>query len=432
MAEVNFYLRDNDPDKKTAVMLFFSFKGNRFKVGTVEHIKPKYWDSENQRAKQTKTFPTHPEFNASLNSIRNEVLDIYRKFLNDNHQEQPTPPHIKALIKSKLFPDKSQSKLICDDLISFTDLFIKETETGKRLSERGMPIKPNTIKIYRTFKKNLTDFKAEKKYDLHFENIGLGFFEDFKDYLTFEKKYTTNTLSKHIRTIKTIISEALERGLTKTPFIGKRYKAKTEETETVYLNKAELEAIYNLDLSSEPRLERVRDLFIVGAWTGLRFSDFNDINSKNIDGDFISIKTEKTGKVVVIPIHNFIREIMKKYQGKTENSLPPSISNQKMNEYLKEVAKKAEIKENITLQYTKAGKKIIKTVPKHTLISTHTARRSFATNMFLDNVPTITIMAITGHTTESSFMKYIRVTPTEQAEKLRKHWSEQVILKAVV
>ncbi len=431
MAEVNYYLRDNATEKKTAVMMFFSFKNNRFKIGTVEHIEPKHWDGANQRAKQTKAFPNHPEFNMSLSNKKNDVLDIYRKFLNDNHQQQPTVTQIKALIKTKLFPDKSPIKVATNDLLSFTEQFISDAESGKRLSERGMPVQPNTIKIYRTFKRNLIDFKSGKKYDLSFENITLHFFEDFKDYLTTEKRYSTNTLSKHIRTIKTIVAEAYELGLTKVPFTGKRYKAKTEETVSVYLNKFELQAIIDLDLENNPRLDRVRDLFIVGAWTGLRFSDFSNINHKDIKDGFIEIKTQKTRKKVIVPIHPFVEQVMKKYDGRTENRLPLPISNQKMNEYLKEVAKKADINEIITLQYTKAGKVITSNVPKYSLISSHTARRSFATNMYLDSFPTISIMAITGHTTESSFMKYIRVTPKEHAEKLKKHWSSDTILKAI-
>lgn len=431
MAEVNFYLRDPRANKKTAIMMFFSYKNKRFKVGTIDHIEPKFWDTDNQRAKQNKAFPTHPEFNTALQNKRNAALDVYRKFLNDNSQMQPTPTKLKELITNSLFNEKEVEKPGQPNLIDFTEQFISESETGKRLSDRGTPIQPNTVKIYRTFRKNLREFKTNKKYDLDFENIGLAFFEDYKDFMTFEKKYSTNTLSKHIRILKIIVNEAIERGLTKTAFTGKRYKAQVEETETVYLNESELDAIFNLDLSEKLRLEKVRDLFIVGAWTGLRFSDFNDISPKNIKKDFIEIKTQKTGKTVIVPIHDYIKKIMEKYDGLTNNSLPPPISNQKMNSYLKEVAELANINEDITLTFTKAGKKIIKNVPKHSLISSHTARRSFATNMYLADFPAISIMAITGHKTESSFMKYIRVTPKEHAEKLKKHWSKQVMLKAV-
>jgi integrase len=431
MAEVNFYLRETTPNKVTAVMMFFSFRNSRFKIGTVDKINTKFWDSENQRAKQTRAFPTYPEFNTALQNKRNIALDIYRAYLNDNDQQQPTPGQLKELIKGKLSTDSNPQEALTYDLLSFTELFIKESETGKRLSDKGTPIQPNTIKIYRTLKKNLIEFKASKRYNLAFENIDLAFFEDFKDYMTFEKKYATNTLSKHIRILKVIMNEAVERNLTKIAFTGKRYKAKTEQTETVYLDKAELKKLYELDLSKNSRLDRVRDLFLVGCWTGLRFSDFNDISPKDIKRDFIEIKTQKTKKTVIVPIHSYVREIMQKYAGKTENSLPPTISNQKMNEYLKEIAKEAKFNELISLQFTKAGKEVVTNVAKYTLISSHTARRSFATNMYLDNFPTISIMAITGHTTESSFMKYIRVTPKEHAEKLKTHWRDQVMLKAI-
>lgn len=430
MAEVNFYLRETTPNKVTAVMMFFSFRNNRFKIGTVDKINTKFWDSENQRAKQTKAFPTHPEFNTALLNKRNIALDTYRAYLNDNDQKHPTPGQIKELIKVKLVTANNQQETLIYDLLSFTELFIKESETGKRLSDKGTPIQPNTIKIYRTLKKNLIEFKTSKRYNIAFENIDLAFFEDYKEYMTFEKKYATNTLSKHIRILKVIMNEAVERHLTKNAFTGKRYKAKTEQTETVYLDKAELKKLYELDLSKNTRLDRVRDLFLVGCWTGLRFSNFNDISPKDIKRDFIEIKTQKTKKIIIVPIHSYVRDIMQKYAGKTENSLPPTISNQKMNEYLKEIAKEAKFNELISLQFTKAGKEVITNVAKHTLISSHTARRSFATNMYLDNFPTISIMAITGHTTESSFMKYIRVTPKEHAEKLKQHWNEP-LLKAV-
>ena len=431
MAEVNFYLRETTPNKVTAVMMFFSYRNKRFKIGTIDKINTKFWDSENQRAKQTKSFPIYPEYNTALQNKKNIALDVYRSYLNDHDQQQPSAEKIKELIKAKLLAeenvDQEQPEMGNYNLLSFTELFIKESESGKRLSDKGTPIQPNTIKIYRTLKKNLIEFKTSKRYNLNFENIDLAFFEDYKEYMTFEKKYATNTLAKHIRVLKVIMNEAVERNLTRVAFTGKRYKAKTEQTETVYLDKGELKTLYELDLSKNSRLERVRDLFLVGCWTGLRFSDFNNISPKDIKADFIEIKTQKTQKTVIVPIHPYVKMIMKKYSGKTENSLPPTISNQKMNEYLKDVAQKAKFNELISLQYTKAGKQVTTDVLKHELISSHTARRSFATNMYLDNFPTISIMAITGHTTESSFMKYIRVTPKEHAEKLRIHWNEPLL-----
>ena len=112
-----------------------------------------------------------------------------------------------------------------------------------------------------------------------------------------------------------------------------RFKAISEESTAIYLSEAEITDLYNLDLSLRPAYERVRDLFIVGCWTGLRFSDFSRIEAKNIANGKITIKTQKTGKTVSIPLHKNVLGIMAKYEGKTTNSLPPALSNQKMNDY---------------------------------------------------------------------------------------------------
>ncbi len=190
--------------------------------------------------------------------------------------------------------------------------------------------------------------------------------------------------------------------------------------------------MYDLDLSDNSRLEWVRDLFLVGAWTGLRFSDFTGITAKDIQGDYIHIQTQKTGQKVVIPIHWTVKEIMNKYKGRYENSLPPEISNVKMNAYLKEIGRMMDIlktKESITVK--KAGKTMHRKVEKWELLTSHTCRRSFSTNMYKAGVPTITIMGITGHKTEKAFLRYIKVTPDEHAKILMRHFQKQNRLKIV-
>ena len=122
-------------------------------------------------------------------------------------------------------------------------------------------------------------------------------------------------------------------------------------------------------------------------------------------------------KVVIIPLKDYVKEILRKYEG-----IPPSaISNQKMNEYLKELGEAAAIKDDIVIASTKGGKRHIETYKKFELITTHTARRSFATNAYLQNVPTISIMKITGHRTEKSFLKYIKISQEDNANKLVNH-----------
>ncbi len=429
MQEVNFYLRDSKSAEKTGLILYFTYNKCRIKVCTIARIKPSNWKQEKQKAFPKDDFA---EFNTSLSNKKSLILNAYTKYLNENNQQEPSQGKIKNIILDILNKSNEISENKDLDLLSFTELFISESEMGKRLNDKGAPVSPNTIKVYKTFKKNLLAFKQKKKWnDLNFNTIDLAFFEEFKDYMTFDLRYTTNSLSKHIRILKTITNEAISRNFDCKPLVGKRFMAKNEVADTVYLNKSELQTLYELDLSEAPRLDKVRDLFLVGCWTGLRFSDFSDISPKCIKGDFLTIKTQKTGKEVIIPIHDYVRKIMNKYNGMTENSLPPNISNQKMNSYIKEVCEKAGFVEPISISFTKAGKLVHKQVKKHELISSHTARRSFATNMYLAGFPTISIMAITTHTTESSFMKYIRVTPKEHAMKLQEHWRSQPLMMVV-
>ena len=155
MADVNYYLRDTTAQKETGVMLFFSYNGKRLKIATLEKINPKYWNSKNQRAKQTTSFPTHSHFNTRLEMNNTICLNAYRKFLNDNNQEQPSPQQIKDLLKANLNPSEAIETKAQFDLIGFTELFIKESETGKRLTDKGTPVQIGTIKIYRTLKKTL-------------------------------------------------------------------------------------------------------------------------------------------------------------------------------------------------------------------------------------------------------------------------------------
>jgi integrase len=208
----------------------------------------------------------------------------------------------------------------------------------------------------------------------------------------------------------------------------------TEEVENIYLDESELSDLYKLDLSENSKLERVRDLFIVGCYTGLRFSDLSKANQTNIITNNrgkkeLHIKTIKTAEPVVIPLHNTVLEIIDKYEG----TFPQAISNQKMNDYLKEdiCGKVTSLKTKVEVSSTKGGLTVLEKKPKYELVTTHTARRSFATNCFRNNVPSIVIMGVTGHKTEKSFLKYIKITSSEKADILEMYLNKSQQLKIV-
>jgi len=195
----------------------------------------------------------------------------------------------------------------------------------------------------------------------------------------------------------------------------------TEETDTIYLNEAELQKLKDKDLSETPYLDRVRDWFLLLAWTGCRFSDLEKVRPTDIKGDFITFRQQKTNTKVTIPLHDIVKEILEKYN----YNLPEVISNQKFNEYIKTACQLAEIDSIETTTRTVGGKRVTETFKKWEHVTSHTGRRSFCTNMYKLGLPTLMIMSISGHKTEKSFLKYIKIKQNEHAEMMLKVWKDK-------
>ena len=156
--------------------------------------------------------------------------------------------------------------------------------------------------------------------------------------------------------------------------------------------------------------------------TGLRVSDFLQLKNIDISKGFIEIETTKTKETVIIPLHNQVKEIIKKNNG----NLPRTISDQRFNVYIKEICEKAGITEIVkgAIVNKETNRKEVGRYKKYKLVSSHTCRRSFASNLY-GKLPNMTIMSITGHKTETSFLKYIKITKKEHAETLKRYWSKE-------
>ena len=424
MATAKFYLKDRKSKEETQIYLQFNFnyfetddtgkkKYIKLRYYTGEKINPKFWNTQKQKAKETKKFPEYPELNTRLKDVENAIFDIYRRLKNDNIK--PTPELLKEnLLLHYNKTSKPTKEPHLYSLFSYFEYFINDSIKRKR---------ENTIKKYKTTLIHLKNFAKIKGYkDVEFKDISLDFYYNFLDYLTLDLFLADNTAGIYIKTLKTVLNDAYEKGIhdNKT-HKNKKFKVFDVPTEQIYLTDAELTAIYNLDLSKNKRLDKVRDLFIIGCYTALRFSDFSRIKKEYLqeyaEGTILKIKTKKTNEIVEIPLHYRVSEIMQKY----DNNIPPAISNQKLNEYIKEVGKLAGIDTIIIRNEKKGNLSIEKQFKKYELITTHTARRSSATNMFKSGIQTIKIMKITGHKTETAFMRYIRITPEENAKTLLNH-----------
>lgn len=191
-----------------------------------------------------------------------------------------------------------------------------------------------------------------------------------------------------------------------------------EPTNAVFLSMNEITRIYYYKFEKQDKRkakERIRDLFVIGCLTALRYSDYSTLTKDNLQNGYIVKRTKKTNVDVKVPAHDYVKEIFAKYGG----NIPNGLCIQYVNKYLKVIMREIGLNDPITFSYTKGGKLVTVTREKWELISSHTARRSAATNMYLTGrMKTFEIMKLTGHKTEQNFFRYIRLTSEDTARSI--------------
>ena len=233
-----------------------------------------------------------------------------------------------------------------------------------------------------------------------------------------------------VRNLKTIIKKSVPRSQRANCEFAdsEECKAFAEEIDNIYLTEDELHKIAALEIAT-PYLERVRDQFLLLAWTGCRYSDLGKLTGKPIINKGFpcyKLTQQKTGNEVTIPILPETKMILEKYG----YSMPKPMTNQKFNEYIKVVARQAGLTDKVDIKHTELGEcgevvKVKRTYEKWQCVSAHTARRSFASNMYERDFPTLMIMAITGHKTEKAFLTYIKISADKHAQKMYEQFIEQ-------
>lgn len=432
MASLKYFLKNPEAKGESLIYLIFQYgyyeidqdsgrkKYKFLKMSSGEKINPKFWRQPKCRAKETQAFPQHPEFNSRLENLENTIYNIYRRLINNGGF--PTPSKLKQEIENDIRDNKTQiignSNKI--GFFDFIKMVIDDSEKGIRLTPRGNHFSKYTIKGYITTLNHLIEFQKHRGERIDFENIDMDFYNDLVSWFYGQNK-AKNTLGKHIKNLKVFLSEAFEKEITKNiVFRNKKFKVLEEETDTIYLSDEELERMLALDLSNKPGLDLARDNFLLDCYIGLRIADFKNLKKDHIievQGiKMISITMQKTENPVKIPLHKNAIKILEKYDYEIKTH-----TDQAMNRKIKEIGKLAEINEEFLATLTRAGKRVTTTHKKYEKITNHTARRSFATNLYYAEVPTISIMKMTGHKSESSFLKYIRVNEEENALKIAQH-----------
>jgi len=372
---------------------------------------------------------TRKEFNTAINKRKEFIHNIYLK-----KGKKLTAEILDAEINKALHPEQSKQQI--QTLLEFVADYIAKIVPIKKHKKSGRLLADKNVQNYKATERRLKEFaESIGKFDFEFNEINQDFYDKFVAFLQREitetvgeetivikKSFTQNTVGKHIQYLKPMLKEAKKQGLFDMPDSDLQdiFYASKEETDTIYLNEKELQQLKDKDFSQTPYLDRVRDWFLLLAWTGCRFSDLSKIAKTDIKDGFITFRQQKTNNKVTIPLHPVVVEILEKY----DYDLPTEISNQKFNEYIKIACQEAELTCPETRTRTVGGKLTTETFEKYKLVTSHTGRRSFCTNMYKRGLPAIMIMSVSGHNTETAFLKYIKVRQDEHAEMMAKKWAE--------
>ena len=427
MATFCYRVRSTQKNKLVKVQIHFTVgRGNQFYADTQYLVLTDAWDSKRQTVKSRYT--AVEDFTEQQGRELMKNLSELRSFILGEIAKDPEHAMTKTKLEKIIYAFHHPRSVVNgmrvrsrESLSDYIARYLREMESGERLNIHKLRYGLSTIKNYKGFVIQFDEFcKAmHKRYD--FGDIDLKFYDDFVAYFT-AKDYSINTIGRHVKELKIIMRAAREEGLHDNGLIeSRKFRVLTAEVENIYLTESEIRAIAEVDLDGDKHKSIARDIFLVGCYTAQRFSDYSTINEGNIrtlenGQSVIDLKQQKTGNRVIIPIRAELQAILDKY----DNRLPKAYE-QKVNKYIKEIAREAGIVDIVEVSYVENGEKKSHLVEKCELVKTHTARRSGATNMYLAGIPTIAIMKITGHKTEKEFMKYIKITEEQTAIELMNH-----------
>jgi integrase len=387
-------------------------------------INPNHWSNKLQRFKAlAEGIPDKAKTLAYTENLQAYIISQYNEAYTQG--EIMSPVWLSQKVDS--FNNRPKDGADYETyFVPFVEKWIGESKDRVNMST-GKKISSRTIRKYNTTVERLKDFESKNNTTLRHSDIGLDFHQKFVSHLVSEV-YGGSTIEKYISQIKTFCREAESNGYRiNHEYKNRKFTFRRSKPLDPYLTKSEIQAIFDLNIEDN-RLDKIRDLFLVGLWTGLRISDFKEQDRLKIVGNDILIsQTKKTLAPVKIPIHPQIKIILDKRSGKLpEFNLTTDALEILFNKEIKKIAEKAGITQKIIGD--KRDKSINRDVRgiynKHELVSSHICRRSFVTNHY-GQIPNRAIMAITTHSSEKQLMDYVKISQDEYVEIVRDHWEKE-------
>ena len=329
----------------------------------------------------------------------------------------PTPEQIKeafnVLHKTASKEPKSQKEALPCDFFQVFDNFVEDCGRQNNWTD-------STFEKFAAVKNHLTNFREGLTFEF-FDERGLN---DYVGYLRDVKEMRNSTIGKQLSFLKWFLRWAFKEGVHQNnAYDNYKPKLKSTQKKIIFLTWDELNRLREFKIpSNKQALERVRDVFLFQCFTGLRYSDVFNLRRSDIKGDHIEVTTVKTSDSLIIELNNHSKAILDKYKDVAfeNDKVLPVITNQKMNDYLKELAKLAGIDEPIRQTYYKGNERIDDVTPKYALLGTHAGRRTFICNALALGIPPQVVMKWTGHSDYKAMKPYIDIADDIKANAMSK------------
>lgn len=395
-----------------------NFASKRIEFTTGYRIDSAKWDAAKQRVKNgcsNKLKQSASEINASLLEYYTEIQSIFKRF--EVEDVMPTPEQIKEVFNALRKPVSEEPKpkkeaLPCDFFQVFDD-FVEDCGRQNNWTD-------STFEKFAAVKNHLTNFRGGLTFEF-FDERGLN---DYVGYLRDVKEMRNTTIGKQLSFLKWFLRWAFKKGVHQNnAYDSYKPKLKSTQKKIIFLTWDELNRLREFKIPfNKQALERVRDVFLFQCFTGLRYSDVFNLRRSDIKGDHIEVTTVKTSDSLIIEQNNHSKAILDKYKDVAfeDDKVLPVITNQKMNDYLKELAELAGIDEPVRQTYYRGNERIDEVTPKYALLGTHAGRRTFICNALALGIPPQVVMKWTGHSDYKAMKPYIDIADDIKANAMSK------------
>jgi integrase len=414
MATVSFHLKEPKADRPTAIFALLTIdRRTRIKVYTGLSIYPNQWVASEQKAKE-RGYPENPALNEALEVKADQIQACYAACLAQG--VLPTAAQLKEAAAPKQQPEAANPTAA--PTLSFWDYYAEWVELTR---VRG---KARSASVYETTARHLRGFEKKAKYAVGFDTITSAFNDRFTTYLLGAAGLTDNTVAKQVMTLKRFMKWAAERSYHHNTAY-ERLTWKRQEPDIMTLTAEEVEALEALPLPEGGYLDNARALFLLSCYTGLRYSDLVSIRPEHLRGQTLRLTTQKTRETVTIPLQARALPIVRRMiAGEIR-----AVSNQKLNDYLKELGERADITEPIEVIRYRGGKRESNTLPKWQKLGCHTGRRTFVTLSLERGLRPELVMKITGHRDWKSFKRYVNITEQAVEREFARVYDMPAVLK---